>query len=972
MKRAWMGMVLLSGAWLAGTAYYHQTDDWSRRACAMMIALGALLMVWRPAKAMDWRASLVGIVLAATAVVASVALVTVPPVEGVVAAPEGMVDSVAAALKPLLTRGPFCMGPILFIAGLACGLVPGLRKWPARVAGGLMLAGAIVATQSVAMAAYESLTARCPNLPGPLVACLAAAARFVGLDATACGPDLALFSMRQVHRLGATWALLLDPASACFLVGGVVLICVRRWRGGASSPGEVLAGVAGLALCFVVWLPLRAILLVGFYMHRVLLTEYDDPYAVMGQFWNAWIHVALLVPPMLMAWRFVGLGPRDDTASAAAEAPDDRSAWMRYRPYLPAVLALAGAAAITAGIFCEPVGERKGGRILIDDARSQLPWPGKSFDTTRTDKPFDTEWYGEGSAYNYASITAYSSHFYTISRRVPPKQIEGRAPVRAERITSEMLRDVDVLFLKVPSGPYLPGEIRAVRKFVQRGGGLLLMGEHTAVFGSGVHLNQIAGEFGFAFRYDCVFGIDEVFKQKYTPPLVPHPMIQHMGPLDLATSCSIDPGLSSGQAVIRGTGVKNLEADFHVSNYYPQPIDRPEMRYGALVQLWATRHGKGRVAAFTDSTIFANFSTFEPGKSELMLGMLEWLNHEEDGWGAMPTVLVVAGVVLLVAAGAVALRGSGPWPLVLAAALAGWAGGTWATQQYHAQAMPRPKPHTAMVRVAIDRTLSKAELPNGGFIAGKDDQFGLFERSVQRVGYFTFRAEADRATEGDMLVVMNPTADPPAGFVDRITAYVKGGGKLLVLDSPENAKSTANALLEPFDLSVSPPADDLFGEVAAPPGWPAVRVEQGVGHRRRLRLAIHRRQHGRHGRHHSRRRPAQDLRLGARAAAIPYQRQVAGDVAARVATRVATCAVVACALLGGTFKRSPNGTEFVGADARGLRMRRLFRQDEHPQAAPRGLRLKVPPVVPHAIELHALRPADCAMHVESPRGGVTI
>ena len=85
--------------------------------------------------------------------------------------------------------------------------------------------------------------------------------------------------------------------------------------------------------------------------------------------------------------------------------------------------------------------------------------------------------------------------------------------------------------------------------------------------------------------------------------------------------------MSLGRAVIRSTGLRNLPADYHVSNFYPQVEDHAYSRYGAFVQLWATRRGAGRVAAFTDSTVFSNFSTFEPGKAELMLGMLEWLNH---------------------------------------------------------------------------------------------------------------------------------------------------------------------------------------------------------------------------------------------------------------------------------------------------------------------------------------------------------
>jgi hypothetical protein len=111
--------------------------------------------------------------------------------------------------------------------------------------------------------------------------------------------------------------------------------------------------------------------------------------------------------------------------------------------------------------------------------------------------------------------------------------------------------------------------------------------------------------------------------------LAGHPSVQHVGVMDFATSCSLDVRGSSGRAAIRSTGLKNKTAEYHVENFYPVPSDSAKMRYGAFVQLWSTCYGRGRVMAFTDSTIFSNFCTFEPGKAELMLGMLEWLNYRD-------------------------------------------------------------------------------------------------------------------------------------------------------------------------------------------------------------------------------------------------------------------------------------------------------------------------------------------------------
>ncbi len=67
------------------------------------------------------------------------------------------------------------------------------------------------------------------------------------------------------------------------------------------------------------------------------------------------------------------------------------------------------------------------------------------------------------------------------------------------------------------------------------------------------------------------------------------------------------------------TGLWSLGANYNASNFFPEAAILARDAAWAFIQLWETRYGRGRVLAFTDSTIFSNFSTFEPGKAELML-----------------------------------------------------------------------------------------------------------------------------------------------------------------------------------------------------------------------------------------------------------------------------------------------------------------------------------------------------------------
>ncbi|MBI4580303.1 MAG: hypothetical protein HY718_11410 [Planctomycetes bacterium] len=769
MGRAWAAIGILATSWLAGLSYYHQAD-WT--AWGLLVAAGTALVVGTVRRLPTrWECAIAAIVMC--------------PVV-------------------LLAPWPWRLSFVLLFVGAIVAALPIPRRWPRAAAAALLVGGMILVAQSLAMLIYEARTARSHELPRPLAELVYAVARLVGIDAGLAGGDVVLPSMRQPHPIGATWGLLIDPATFCFFAGGVAMLALRARtelpRG--RRLGWLIRAVVRLVLCVAAWLPIRVGLMLSLYLHRVLRTDFDAPLAVVAQLWNTWLHFGLLVGPVLLAWRFVPGPPSADEHTAAIS--DTAGALRRV---LAGGLAFLAVAALTAAALYEPVGSRKGYRVAVDEFHST--WE-------PTTRPFDTEWYGNESGYNYACIYDYCSRFYDMSRL-------------AQAIDDRALGDVDVLILKVPNrSRYGPEEIAALERFVNGGGGLLLIGEHTDVFKTGTHLNDVARRFGFEFRYDCLFGIDSVFEQLYTKPWVPHPIVQHLPPLDFAVSCSIDPGSSPGRAAIVGTGLKNLTADYHASNFYPQAEDRPEMRYGAFVQLWTTRRGAGRVAAFTDSTQFSNFCVFDPGKSELMLGMIEWLNHR-NGTTEPRSGLMVVGLVLLLAAAVAGRRWDGAWLVLLAAGALGWLATGLVIRDHQARAYPVAQPVRPMVRVMFDRTVCDAGLATNGFTAGKPDEFGIFERWVLRLGWFTHRASGDAAFKGDMLVFLAPdsdAADQPVirAVRDKLVKYVEDGGKVLVVDMPANAKSIANSLLYPFDLSVDH-ARRVDGQLTGTGGWDPVAIE---------------------------------------------------------------------------------------------------------------------------------------------------
>ncbi len=784
MRRAWVGLALLSASWLFGLRYYH-AGSWP---------------VW------------VALVVAGTSLFTGLRRQTPGKAESIVA---------IVLLLPVIAVAPwpYRVAPLLIVAGLALCLAPIPRRWPKAIASAALPAGTILTVQALAIVAYESITARSHELPRLLSLLLVGMARLLGLDAAPDGSDLALYSVRTVHRLGATWELFLDPPTLCFLVGGIVMLGIVR----GSRPGKRggwWAQPTLLGVLIVLWLPARAALLMSILLHRALRTEYDTPLALMNQFWSPWVHLVLLAVPVLLVLRFVSAGSDESSDSAESMGRTVGTAHPTRRRAVAFALVFAGVFLLCFGLLWDPAGPRKEGRVLVDEFHST--WE-------PIDRPFDTQWYGEQSGYNYACIYDYCSRFYRMGRL-------------QARIDDAAVQDCDVLVIKVPTLRYTPEEVAALERFVQKGGGLLLIGEHTNVFDTGTHINDIARRFGFRFRYDCLFDIDAVFEQRWQPPVVAHPIVQNLPSFDFAVSCSISPGASLGRAVIRSTGLRNLPADYHVSNFYPQVEDHAYSRYGAFVQLWTTRRGAGRVAAFPDSTVFSNFSTFEPGKAELMLGLLEWLNHRNTAADVRLLLLLNGlgfGLQWLIGPRRIsnrrlkkaeaanpqsAIRNPQSPILFLALGMFAWALAVVGARALHHHGMPLPKPNRSFVHVVMDRTLCDTPLSRSGFLAGEANGFGIFERWILRLGYFTSRRSGLEALQGDLVVFTYPARAVSDEFRAAVVRYVASGGKVLVLDSPENTGSTANSLLYPFGLSLDS-SRTLNGSLPAAGNQPAVPIE---------------------------------------------------------------------------------------------------------------------------------------------------
>jgi hypothetical protein len=778
-----MGIALLAGSWLLGLNYFAPASPW---AWLVAVAAGTALFCRGIGSSPEfpslpllpstpWRSS-------------SEAVNTVDKRRWILP----IVTLIFLLPAVMFFPWPYRVGPTLLIVGFVLHLTANPRPWVQRIAQGFTAAGLVLLSQGLAMEVYTSLTAQSHELPWPLPHLLAGVAQLLGIDAVADGHDIVIYSMRQVHRLGATRELWCDPATFAFSAGGITFLSIACWVN--LSYRQCCAiwwrSALAFALTILVWHPIRAGLLMAVYLHRVLGSDSSQPLHAMNHFFSPWASIGLLIIPTLMVWRFVRWPTQktaqklDETAELSSKSQaTPTNDWSNRKLWCAVGLLALASALFTAAVAWDPIGGRKEGRVMVVERHST--WE-------PTTRPYDTTWYGELASYNYAAMYDYLNQYFQMSRLL-----------ESDKIDDATLQKCDVLMIKTPTARYSPDEVRAVQRFVERGGGLLLIGDHTNLDRSSTTMNDLIRPMGFAFRNDLLFSFeDSPYDELYVRPMLPHPAAQHVPWFDFAVSCSIDPGHGVCRPVITGTRLWSMGPDYtHFENFHPIPQHCPEMRYGAFIQALAARYGQGRAIAFGDSTIFSSFCVFQPGKAELMLNMLEWLNHANPPFNPRPWLIVLG--LLLLGGGIWLVEDFGRfWLTFLSAGVFGWAVAAVIIATAAVRAMPLPECQRPQTEVVIDRTTSAVPLSKGAYISGQGEGYGLFEQWISRLQCHTVRKEGDDAFSGDVLVAICPSQPVDASYRHRLIQYVENGGKLIVLDSPENKDSTANSLLWPFGLSI--------------------------------------------------------------------------------------------------------------------------------------------------------------------------
>ncbi len=661
---------------------------------------------------------------------------------------------------------PYSIGPIvLTIATLLYGALSISDNEKANwIILGVSFSGVVLTLQTMFLPVYSIFVSHGHRVDA-LSSIISSAGNLLGLKTSVNSGILFVQTHQQTWAITTTWEKLGFFPWFNIFIGAMLVFCF------ISKPKKIAKNIIVLLILSLIYLVLRYILILFIFMQNKNVSI----------LWDQILLTVSFLPFVFLLMKFLPLNKIKLDLDGFKKLKLGKKQLAAMLLTFIFIFSLVGTFA-----FQDP-GTEKQGRILIDEVHSE--WE----DSVR---PIDKEWYGMLSTYNYYCWAEWLDKYYMVERN------------EDKLLTSSLLNNYDVLILKCPTNLYSDQEINDITQFVKNGGGLYMIGDHTNVFGMNYYLNMVSENFGITYLSDSTYELGTGMTSNYKPEsMFPHPVVQNMEEFGFLTSCTLSAPINSENVII-GNRLLGEPGTYATENFFRENHESLDIEYGLLLQVVAVKHGKGRVLAFTDSTCFSNFCMFMDGYKDFNLGVIEYLNRENT-YSYLNTVFTAIAIVSLIIALYI-MRNEKKAHILFVFLLIGILAFSCATPVFtsiNTSNYQLPSAHSDYTKICFEQEHSDAVIkhsPSMGF-SNENDLYGTFFVWVQRVGYFPAleKTLTDAMDNGDVVVIINPIKSFTDEKIEQITDYVKQGGEILLMDSALNTKSTANELLQNFDMQLS-------------------------------------------------------------------------------------------------------------------------------------------------------------------------
>jgi hypothetical protein len=222
--------------------------------------------------------------------------------------------------------------------------------------------------------------------------------------------------------------------------------------------------------------------------------------------------------------------------------------------------------------------------------------------------------------------------------------------IESPKITQDILKDTSIFVVTNLNTTFTPEEQAIIWSYVNRGGSLLVLGDHTNVGGMQHPLNELLNPVGISFRFDAALPLDDTNKWLTCTRLLQHPITI---PLQTADELQYGVGASlsisaTAYPVIIGTYALSDQGNQSSADlaYLGDYTYNQGEQLGDVILVAAAYYGQGKVLVFGDTSSFQN--TALPFSYPLLDSTFSWLSSTQNS--TTNTLQIGLSLLLLIAA----------------------------------------------------------------------------------------------------------------------------------------------------------------------------------------------------------------------------------------------------------------------------------------------------------------------------------
>jgi hypothetical protein len=220
-------------------------------------------------------------------------------------------------------------------------------------------------------------------------------------------------------------------------------------------------------------------------------------------------------------------------------------------------------------------------------------------------------------------------------------------------ITTSTLSNASVFVVSNLNVSFSKQEQSIIWDYVNKGGSLLVIGDHTNVGGMQSPLNELLAPAGIQYRFDAALPFDEKFKWLTCAHLQYHPITSLVSSLDelqygIGASLDLSPSafpIIIGSSVLSDNGNRSNSDIAYLGDY---EYNKGE-QLGDVILVAGACYGNGKVLVFGDTSSFQNAAV--PFSYRFLESSFTWLTSKQTGTSSMLQVgislllLIIALVV---------------------------------------------------------------------------------------------------------------------------------------------------------------------------------------------------------------------------------------------------------------------------------------------------------------------------------------